>query len=67
MSWAVEAGGDDVRHALSAVRDARPMEDTGASSSRDLSRHGLLTERAHRDAGAILAEQALPRFDALVG
>jgi hypothetical protein len=43
------------------------MEDTGASSSRDLSRHGLLTERAHRDAGAILAEQALPRFDALVG
>jgi hypothetical protein len=67
LAWAIAAGGDDVRHALAAVREASPMEATGAETDHDLRAHGLLSEPAHRRIGEEVREAMLPRFDALVG
>jgi len=67
LAWTVREGGDDVRHAMSAVREATPMESTGSDEGLDLGEHGLLPESTHRRIGAELQSRALPRFDALIG
>lgn len=67
LAWALAAGGDDVRHALAAVRDARPSDATsGVDSQVDLRPHGLLSEAEHGAIGDVVRERALPRFDRLV-
>lgn len=67
LRWTIEAGGDDVRHALDAVREAAPMEMTGSGAQADLSSHGLLSEDVHRAMGESLQQEALPKLDALIG
>jgi hypothetical protein len=66
LAWTVRAGGDDVRHAVDAVREATPAP-SGAATERDLGRYGILGEPARADLGQELRERALPRLDALLG
>lgn len=67
MAWAIEAGGDDVRHALAAVRDAGPEATTsGIDDGVDLHAQGLLSEREHAAIGERIRDRALSRFDRLV-
>ncbi len=68
MRWAVETGGDDVRHALAAARDASPTEGTsGLAGEVDLRSQGLLSEAEHAAIGDAVRERALPRLDRLLG
>jgi hypothetical protein len=67
LEWTVAAGGDDVRHALHAVRDASPAEASGSDIPVDLSGNGLLSRSRHDAIGEVVREHALPRLDAVLG
>lgn len=68
LAWAIAEGGDDVRHAVHACRDAMPAERTsGLDEGSDLREHGLLSEPEHAGLAAALRERAASRLDALLG
>jgi hypothetical protein len=66
LTWTVLAGGDDVRHALDAVRDVRPvaMEDPDAI---DLTGFGVLDRMARHGLADDVHANATRRLDAVLG
>ncbi len=68
LAWTVAAGGDDVRHAVDALRDASPSERTsGLDGGLDLRSHGLLSEPEHAGLASALRERAASRLAAVLG
>lgn len=67
LAWTMATGGDDVRHAVHAVREATPTEPTGARTDMDLSAHGVFGESAHQILSAEHREHAQQRLDLLLG
>lgn len=66
LAWATRAGGDDVRHAVEAVREAGPTEASGSAADLDLAAFGLLSEGAHRRIGEVTRARAVGRLDRLL-
>lgn len=66
LAWALARGGEEVRSAVRAVRDASPSESGGAGGELDLSAHGLLARAEHERIGDDVRRRAVRRLDALL-
>jgi hypothetical protein len=66
LAWTVARGGDDVRHAVAAVREATPEGESGTREGIDLTPLGLMSARDHGRIGERTREAALGRLDALL-
>ncbi|MFK7988167.1 MAG: hypothetical protein AB8I08_19255 [Sandaracinaceae bacterium] len=67
LRWTVERGGDDVRHAVHACREAAPAERTsGLDDDVDVRAYGLLPEQEHARIATGVQERAVGRLDALL-
>ena len=67
LGWAVREGGDDVRHAVDAARDAVPSEGArGSDDGLELARVGVLDRAEHDGVAAAHRERAEARLDALL-
>lgn len=67
LAWTVDAGGDDVRHAVHACRDASSLENTsGLHDGPNLARHGLLSVDAHHAIEDERREAERARLDAIL-
>lgn len=66
LEWALARGGEEVREALLAARDAAPAETGGAPDDLDLSAHGLISRAAHARVGDEVRSRAIRRLHTLV-
>jgi hypothetical protein len=62
LAWTLREGGDDVRHAVWASRDAVPGGGSGGPDGIALDAYGVLSERAHERVEDETRAQALGRL-----
>ena len=67
LAWTVREGGDDVRHAVWAARDAEPDHGSGGPSAIDLRAYGILDDASHRSIADETRARAEPRLSRLLG
>lgn len=67
LAWAVREGGDDVRHAVWAAREAEPDHGSGGPSEIDLSTWGILDDATHRSIADETRARAERRLSRLLG